>query len=78
MSDSCSEEDMVHSSPLEKRGLTVPVFVNQYCKGDTSVLQAICEHFGVEKVEQLRVSHFRQLVQAKQEAAAEQGTSTAS
>ena len=52
--------------------------VNQYCKGNASVLQAICEHFGVEKVEQLRVSHFHQLVQAKKEAAAEQEQSAGS
>jgi ADP-heptose:LPS heptosyltransferase len=52
--------------------------VNQYCKGNAGVLQAICEHFEVEKVEQLRVSHFHQLVQAKKEAAAEQDPSSAS
>ena len=52
--------------------------VNQYCKGNASVLQAICEHFGMEKVEQLRVSHFHQLVQAKKEAAAEQEQSSGS
>ncbi len=63
--------------PLVKQA-QIDWIVKQYCKGNTSVLQAICEHFGMEKVEQLHVSHFRQLVQAKQEAAAEQGTSTAS
>ena len=52
--------------------------VSQYCKGNAGVLQAICEHFGVEKVEQLHVSHFQQLVQAKKEAAAEENSSSAS
>jgi hypothetical protein len=62
--------------PLVKQA-HIDWIVNQYCKGNTSVLQAICEHFGVEKVEQLRVSHFHQLVQAKKEAAEEQEQSSA-
>ena len=65
------------SDPLVKQA-HIDWIVNQYCKGNASVLQAICEHFGVEKVEQLHVSHFHQLVQAKKEAAAEQDPSSAS
>ncbi len=65
------------ADPLVKQA-HIDWIVNQYCKGNASVLQAICEHFGVEKVEQLRVSHFHQLVQAKKEAAAEQEQSSGS
>jgi hypothetical protein len=65
------------SDPLVKQA-HIDWIVNQYCKGNTSVLQAICEHFEVEKVEQLRVSHFHRLVQAKKEAADEQNPSSAS
>jgi hypothetical protein len=63
--------------PLVKQA-HIDWIVNQYCKGNKSVLQAICEHFDVERVEQLHVSHFQQLVQAKKEAAAEQEPSSAS
>jgi hypothetical protein len=65
------------ADPLVKQA-HIDWIVNQYCKGNASVLQAICEHFGVEKVEQLRVSHFHQLVQAKKEAASEQEQSSGS
>ena len=63
--------------PLVKQA-HIDWIVSQYCKGNAGVLQAICEHFGVEKVEQLHVSHFHQLVQAKKEAAAEQDPLSAS
>jgi hypothetical protein len=62
------------SDPFVKQG-HIDWIVNQYCKGNASVLQAICEHFGVEKVEHLRVSHFHQLVQAKKEAAEQEQSS---
>ena len=41
--------------------------VRQYCREDRATMEAVCRHFGVQQVEQLRMSHFRELVNQKQQ-----------
>jgi hypothetical protein len=56
-----AETHVLEADPLVQQPQVIWI-VRQYCKEDQAIMNKVCQHFGVSRLEDLRMSHFRALV----------------